>query len=543
MVSIIRSCVALLLLVFLAGCFEETQRIVLNPDGSGKTRIEIVRAVSIPMSLSEKEDFDAQTVLKETAQAIVEKSKGVDAWKDVSFGYRDDGRMYFRGTAYFPALDALKIESQAGKNSSGGSGFTSKLALRSTENGLELFAKPATDKEEDAPRDKVLDPFKEKIKYHQVRGMLVAVLTGLRTEYYIELPAAPLEYSGFQLDGETLHYLFGGEKALAVIDRVVSDDALWRRLAAEGKGADDIGVWAQKEIFGGDLYARLPGKVANRFDYPGEMAKAAKVWLRERERLFVPSVVAVAGQKVKPGDTVAAESIRIASLTMNFLDRQTNPDLPLFAKRGWKATIVAALPAALTDVSSGFVSRAVAVDGSDLLSENDWGRRIHFPKLSDDGRFVVAELPEFTLPAGFSGTLRELSGEFTGMVSAGEKVIDLGMIETQKGSKGTELGATVTEVGPSSWGAGKYDLSLKMQIKSYFVKGFTIEDEKGARIEFEPGVSHVGDSLTQAFQLVRPWPAKVRIKVTIHDNVVDTKFPSSWRTSISLRREALLQAS
>lgn len=528
MISIIRSCLALFLLVLLSGCFEETQRIVLNPDGSGKTRIEIVRAASIPM---QGEDFDAQTVLKETAQAIIEKSKGIDAWKDVSFGYHDDGRMYFRGTAYFPALDALKIDSQAGKNSSGGSGFSTNLSLRSTGKGIELFAKPANDKEEDEPQDKVLDPFKEKIKYQQLRGTLVAFFTGLRSECYIELPAVPVECSGFQLNGETLHYLFVGEKALAVIDRVVTDDAFWRQLAAEGKGADDVGDWAQKEIFGGDLYARLPGKVANRFDYTGEMVKAAKTWPEERERLFVPSLLTASGEqvpaidKVKPGATVAAEGIRIASLTMNFLDRQTNKDLPLFAERGWKATIVTALPAALTDVSSGVVSRAVAEDGSDLLPENDWDRRIHFPKLSDDGRFVVAELPEFTLPAGFSGTLRELSGEFTGMVSDGEKVIDLGLIETQKGSKGKELEATVTEVGPSKWSPGKYGLSLKLQINSHFVKGFTIVDEKGTPVEFEPGSTQMGDSLTETFQLGRPWPAKVRIKVTIHDNIVEHKIP------------------
>lgn len=528
MVSIIRSCMALLLLVFLAGCFEETQRIVLNPDGSGKTQIEIVRAVSIP--IQGDSDFDVQTVLKETAQAIVEKSKGIDAWKDVSFGYQDDGRMYFRGTAYFPALDALKIDSQAGKNSSGG-GFITNLSLRNTEKGLELFAVPTTDKEEDEPQNEVLDPFKEKVKYQQLRGMLVAFLTGMRSEYYIELPAAPVEFSGFQLDGETLHSLFVGEKTLAVIDRVVTDDAFWRQLAAAGKGADDISVWAQKEIFGGDLYARLPGKLATRFDYPGEMAKAAKVWPGERERLFVPSLLTASGEqvlaidKVKPGATVAAEGIRIAALTMNFIDRQTNKNLSLFADRGWKATIVAALPAALTDVSAGIVSRAVAEDGSDLLSENDWGRRIHFPKLSDDGRFIVAELPEFTLPAGFSGTLQELSGEFTGMVSAGEKVIDLGLIETQKGSKGKELGATVTEVGPSTWSPGKYDLSLKLQIKSHFVKGFTIVDEKGTPVEYEPGVTHVGDSLTQTFQLGRPWPAKIHVKMTIHDNIVEHKIP------------------
>ena len=522
MVSIIRSCMALLLLVFLAGCFEETQRIVLNPDGSGKIQIEIVRAASIPM---QEEDFDAQTVLKETAQAIVEKSKGIDAWKDVTFGYRDDGRMYFRGTAYFPALDALKIDSQAGKNTSGGGGFTTNLSLRSTEKGLELLAVPTTDKEEDEPQNEVLDPFKEKVKYQQLRGMLVAFLTGMRSEYYIELPAAPVEFSGFQLDGETLHSLFVGEKTLAVIDRTVTDDALWQRLAAEGKGADDIGAWAQKEIFGGDLYARLPGRVANRFDYPGEMAKAAKAWPEARERLFVPPVVAVAGQKVKPGATVVAVGVRIASLTLNFLDRQTNKDLPLFGERGWKATIVTALPAALTDVSEGIVTRAFAEDGSDLLPQSDWDRRIHFPKLSNDGRFVVADLPIFPLPAGFSGTLRELSGEFTGMVSAGEKMIDLGLIETKKGGKGKELGATVTEVGPSTWNPGKYDLSLKLQIKSNFVKGFTIADEKGSPVEFESGSTQMGDSLTKTFQLSQPWPEKIHIKMTIHDNVVEHKIP------------------
>ena len=81
------------------------------------------------------------------------------------------------------------------------------------------------------------------------------------------------------------------------------------------------------------------------------------------------------------------------------------------------------------------------------------------------------------------------------------------------------------ESGESQWNKGKYELSLKLQIKPYLVKEFAIVDEKGEPVEFKSGGSMLGESLTQTFNLDKPWPKKVRIKVTIHDNVVEHKIP------------------
>ena len=532
MTSIVRFCMTMTLLLLLSGCYEEKQQIILNPDGSGKAQIEIIRAVSIPMNMSKDQetDFDPETALRNTVESIIEKSEGIDTWKNVTFAYRDDGRLSFRGTAYFPVFSKLNIDAQASKNSSSSGGFMTKLALRSTKGGLELIAKPDSDEKKNKRKETKLEFFKEKIKYQQMRGLLVASLTGLRSEYDIVLPAVAVEHSGFEQEGNSLHYAFDGEKLLALIDRMVDDDELLRRLAAEGKGANDIQEWAQKEMFGADFYARLKGPLANQFNYKKEVAAAKKNWASEKARLFTLPAEKTAEQsrpeqKIETGETVTAGEIQITSLTMHFIDRKNAKNLQLFNDRGWKAKIAVALPAALTDITSGVMSRVIADSGQNLLSEKEWDRRINFPKLSDDGRFVIAELPQLSLPEGFNGALRELSGEFTGMTSSGEKIVNLGLIKTLKESKGTKLGATVTESGESKWNKGKYELSLKLQIKPYLVKEFAIVDEKGKPVEFKSGGSMLGESLTQTFNLDKPWPKKVRIKVTIHDNVVEHKIP------------------
>ena len=52
-----------------------------------------------------------QTQLKENIRGILTESSGIDAWKDVSNKLTNDGKTYFKGTAYFPDISKLDIHS------------------------------------------------------------------------------------------------------------------------------------------------------------------------------------------------------------------------------------------------------------------------------------------------------------------------------------------------------------------------------------------------------------------------------------------------
>jgi hypothetical protein len=103
--------------LMLGGCFELRQDTTLNPDGSGKVVVEtIMPDMSSMMTFGDqpaaKPDPDVQ--LKKFAKDFIDGSKGVDAWSDVSFSMAEDGRMKFKGTAYFKDITALKVGSGNG---------------------------------------------------------------------------------------------------------------------------------------------------------------------------------------------------------------------------------------------------------------------------------------------------------------------------------------------------------------------------------------------------------------------------------------------
>ena len=89
----------------LASCYETKQEITLNPDGTGKMRLE---SSFQNVNLGNQDD-SPEEALQAAVGRIVNDSKGVDVWDDVSFKQLDDGRMHFAGTAYFKKIEAVEI--------------------------------------------------------------------------------------------------------------------------------------------------------------------------------------------------------------------------------------------------------------------------------------------------------------------------------------------------------------------------------------------------------------------------------------------------
>ena len=95
--------------LLLCSCYETEQDFTLNPDGSGKVRHEC-SFQNIRMS---NEPDDSPEALQAAIAKVIKDSKGVDAWRDVSFKRLDDGRLWFQGTAYFKNLAELEIPNQS----------------------------------------------------------------------------------------------------------------------------------------------------------------------------------------------------------------------------------------------------------------------------------------------------------------------------------------------------------------------------------------------------------------------------------------------
>lgn len=513
-----------ILTVALTGCYEERQQITLNPDGSGKAIVEIVRPVGMSMQ-DEEEDFDLQERLRETIAAMVEKADGVEAWKDLEFRYQPDGRMLFRGTAYFPNISQFRINALAAKNTSGSGSFPSDFKIGPSQDGLELIGSPGKKEEERINSSPVSDSFHEKVEYQQTRGLALALFDGMRIERTIRMPGKIVEASGFAANGQTLTYLFEGAKALQAINRLGTDDKLWQDLAAEGKGSGDLQEWAEREIIGAPLRARIEGPLKFQFDYASEVKRAKETWEKEKQQLIAASPEKDPRASAKSGETVPMEGARLVSVSMTLLDNKTAPGLPLSGKRGWQARIIVSLPVAVTAVEKGELKKVLAGDGTDLLPKDETDRRISFPNLAD-GRHIIANLPDLELPADLAKGVQEISGEFACLTSVGEKLVDLGVMTTEKGNKGQDLQAEITDVSLNPWDPTRHELDLHLGINGHFIKDFAIEDEAGKPIKAARTTSNYGgESFTQTFSLDNPWPQKVRVKVLLHDNAVEHKVP------------------
>ena len=93
-------------LVFLTGCYQVKKTYFINPDGKGKVIIDAVLPV---VSLNINQNNSEKPDLKEKVKGIIEKSKGVDGWKDVKWEETKEGKLHFIATAYFSDINSLKI--------------------------------------------------------------------------------------------------------------------------------------------------------------------------------------------------------------------------------------------------------------------------------------------------------------------------------------------------------------------------------------------------------------------------------------------------
>ena len=93
-------CLALLL----SGCFEAEKEFTLNPEWSGKVRVQ---AEFGPTPVSAEEDDDS--MIRRHVSEIMSLSAGVSAWDDISFEWNEDGWISFAGTAYFDDVSRLSI--------------------------------------------------------------------------------------------------------------------------------------------------------------------------------------------------------------------------------------------------------------------------------------------------------------------------------------------------------------------------------------------------------------------------------------------------
>jgi len=506
----------------LAGCFDLDQEFTLNPDGSGKV---VLRSIFPPVSfdLTDKTPAPEKAMMKAVREEL-EKSEGVDAWKDVSAVLRDDGKVEMRATAYFRDFSQLKLHNQ------GQSGSPTSLSLLKNEAGDWVLSASPDRKSAGKPppagkpsEDEIKERIKaERAKYQQAKPLMETFLKDSRTRTRVNLPGTLSETSNFKkLSASSVEIALEGKALMKVMDDLIMDDAFMHQAAESGRGIDDTDsldseLLAQK-LFGtkGPIRAVAKGPFKAAFDYEKEAAPARKE---------MPAILAKFGAPppptaIDPAKGGGLKSVQVAGIQfVHFKDNERELGPMNGQEAGVTLTLVAELPGAVLSVKEGKVSKALSDTGEDLLPKGDFRRTIHFPRLSKDKAAVTFDVP-VGLPSAKARGFKEISGLLTYVVAGKTKEVDLGIGLFQSGAKGKELGSEIEKIEDHPFEKGKKSLSLKIAAAQDSIQSVTFYDESGKKLAVESsGWSGFNDQVTYSYTFKAAPPAKGRIVAQVYDD-------------------------
>ena len=522
-----------LLLCFLAGCIETKEEYSLNPDGSGKVICEITQPL-MAITITEAEEETGLEKARDEVEKILQESKGVEVWKDVTFKLTDDGKLYFKGAAYFRKLSALNIGGSM-KSEEGQAEF---VRLRSGGMRLRLWK---GEKKKSSKGGKALSKSElarkvktEKAKFAQSRPMIVMMLTGFRDEKIFHLPGKLNRVSGFKRNAatNTVRILVKGDKVLKAIDALAKDDAWWAKQVLTGRSLINEGPPMDadlcKKLFGakGFVAASVKGTLKPLFNYRAEVARAKRAYPALRKKLgLAAKAEKVAAAVLPPAAGGRLKNLRVGGVQIIHESDQKKEIRPFNYDKGYALSLIAELPGAVMRIKEAKITKAQADTGEDLLPSREWDRKIHFPKLSANKSTVILEV-KLKLPGTRAKGLKELSGELIYVVNKGTKTVDLGMLELKAGAKGKALGAEIKSLKESKWQKAHQELELKLEISRDQVKEVRFADINGNKLPVSgSGSWWSGRRVTLTYRLKGEFPAKARIMVEVYAQLQEYKVP------------------
>lgn len=112
----LKGCLFISIALLISGCVETKQVYYINPNGSGKVRIE---ATSSQMRINTNPGEEEQegptredsAEMYKRVRKLIEKAEGVKAWDSVQYGLSKEGKTTFSGVAYFSDISKLQFRS------------------------------------------------------------------------------------------------------------------------------------------------------------------------------------------------------------------------------------------------------------------------------------------------------------------------------------------------------------------------------------------------------------------------------------------------
>ena len=463
----------------MAGCVETKDEYTLNPDDTGKVKHE---AVFQPVNLNLNNDTKPSPAeeLKTAVRQELEKAEGIEAWSDVKFVRDADNRVHFTGTAYFRDIAKLKFHNN---------GFHSSILLPSWKDGvLELKSEPAQPKKSkkipqtDAEMMQAIANARS--QYQQAKPMMTGIFGAMKADMSFRLPGPVTESSNFQRDPNgNLRVAFTGAKLVEIMDQLLADDTRLREQLKAGhdvmKDGPAMGLEMNQQLFGEakPVRATVATTVKPQFDFAVEVAAAKK----EMPAIF-KAIGSTPPVPVAPATSGVLKNVTVGGVRWVRTANQKRGIRPFNWDEGYTLSIIAELPGSALKVTQGELEKAEADNGTDLLPEKEWDRKINFATLSEDKTAAVFDIKLVSPPDAVKG-FKEIAGHITYLVGEKTKKVDAGFTELTEGAAGKELDATIKSIKPNHWEKTATDIELKIAGNRETVKSVEILNAAGQALE------------------------------------------------------------
>ncbi len=272
-----------LVLLSAIGCFESKEDYVLNPDGSGKVTIVGSFETTMPGMPPVSDPKETLRHVKE----LLEKSKGVDAWSAVSYEGTKEGRVSFKGTAYFPDISKLDLETFGKDANLKKEGDKLVLLIEEKE---EEDAAPATKPSAEEVKTQVEQAKKQ---WQTMKTMMGPMLEKIKQDFTYKLPGTVESSTNMKkVDVSTVNIQIDGAKFMVAMDAMMTDEAWLKKQAeagafAHGGSGPPMDEEVNARIFGekGPVKATVTGPMQPQFDYKSEVAAAQAEYTKLIDKL------------------------------------------------------------------------------------------------------------------------------------------------------------------------------------------------------------------------------------------------------------------
>ncbi len=494
----------IMMTVLLAGCFEIKQEYTINPDGSGKTKIEVITNSAMSAIGKAFGKDEKGTPEMAAAKSLLEKSKGVEVWKDITYGALEDGRVYVRGTAYFSDIHKLKIDQSIAPGFEDKDGQITLTLKEDFQTGQKKKLILPADKSKTERMELIQ---KDRSEFLAGKAMIAAFLSGVKIDMTIEPPGKIVSTRNFKKDDKG-RYAIGitGSKLIESIDKCYADTKWLESLASEKKDVDfmeKLGEKMNEQMFGTYGASEIVVKKAKSplFDYAKEVEAARPAY----EELLVTF-----NQKkeVKGAQGDGFKSLRVVggSYTHETID-------DFFIREGYKANLFGEFSGQIAELKTITVTEAMTDNNENLVDEY---LGTPYPNYDKERTRVNFEV-NLKRPSDDSKFMKSMKGDIVYVVGQGQKELDLGFTKIEVGAKGAK-DSEILEFGPGSW-EGYQTLRVKAMIPKSQVIDIKIYD--GKKEETEISHSDYGDenSTEWTFSVTGEFPKKMRVVVTLYDKM------------------------